>query len=97
MNSKILKFRNSCAEDGIELTPKEAKKVARAYQNLKDEIISGLEEYPGFYEGICNRTTEEKLEDINNIKDKFQCEMTLKEYNELQELIKKVCELEGFN
>lgn len=95
MNSNILFFRNSCAEDGIELTPKEAKKFYNAYIALKEEIEVAIVACPTFYMELCNRTTEQKLEDLRRINEERGDNMTLKDYNELQATVKKICELEG--
>jgi len=95
MNPNILLFRNSCAEDGIELTPKEAKKFHDTYMQLREEIANAIEDCPTFYMELCNRTTEQKLEDIERLHEKGES-MTLKDYNELQATIKKICELEGY-
>lgn len=96
MNSNILFFRNSCAEDGIELTPKEAKKFYNAYMALREEIQEAVAVCPTFYLDLCNRTTEQKLEDIRRINRERSDSMTLKDYNELQATVKKICELEGY-
>ena len=88
-------FRNWCAENGTELTPKQAKKMVKAYQSLKNEITTAIESCPNFYLELCNRTTEEKLGDVQRMKEKG-CEMTLNEYNELQGMIKSICEIEGY-
>jgi hypothetical protein len=97
VNKKILAFRDSCAEDGVELTPAQAKKMFKVYVNLKDEIDRAVKECPSFYHDLCNRTTEEKLRDMANIEKCGGEAMSLKEYNELQSMIKKICELEGYN
>jgi len=89
-------FRNLCAEDGVELTPQEAKDTMLCYENFSDSIKEAHEAYPYFYNDICNRTTEEKLEDIKNLENNG-CKMTLKEYNQLQKTIIKVCKLEGYD
>lgn len=96
MNPDILYFRNSCAEDGIELTPKEAKKFHDAYILLKEGVENAVAEFPNFYLDLCNRTTEQKLEDIKRINKERGDNMTLKEYNELQDTVKKICEIEGY-
>ena len=95
MNSNILLFRNLCAEDGVELTPGEAKKFYKAYIALKQEIAEAVEECPEFYMELCNRTTEQKLADIECMNAKG-VDMTLKDYNELQKTVKRICELEGY-
>jgi hypothetical protein len=95
MNPKILNFRNSCAEDGIELTPTEANKFYKAYAALKKEIKSAVAQYPTFYMELCNRTTEQKMEDLERLNGRG-ADMTLKDYNELQATIKRICELEGY-
>jgi hypothetical protein len=96
MKPEILAFRNSCAEDGIELTPKEAKKFHDAYFRLREGIENAVAECPTFYLDLCNRTTEQKLEDIKRINRERDDNMTLKEYNELQDTVKKICEMEGY-
>jgi hypothetical protein len=96
MNPNILFFRNSCAEDGIELTPKEANKFYKAYVALKKEIEDAVAQCPTFYMELCNRTTEQKLEDIKRINRERGDSMTLKDYNELQATVKTICELEGY-
>lgn len=95
MSSNILKFRESCAEDGIELTPNQANKFYKAYVVLKDEIEQAVAVCPGFYQELCNRTTEDKLKDLRRM-NQSGANMTLKDYNELQATIKKICELEGY-
>ena len=97
MNEHILNFRNSCAEDGIELTPSEAKNMFDVYEILKDKIEAAVSECPNFYLNLCNRTTEEKLEDIKRINKESGDNIMLKEYNELQNTVKMVCEIEGYN
>lgn len=89
-------FRNMCAEDGFELTPAEAKDMLVCYENFIDSIKEAYEDCPDFCNDIRNRTTEEKLADIKRLKNKG-CKMTLKQYNELQKTIIKVCELEGLD
>lgn len=96
MKPNILCFRNSCAEDGIELTPKEAKNFYNAYIALRDEIQEAVAICPTFYMDLCNRTTEQKLEDLRRINTERGDHMSLKDYNELQTTIKKICELEGY-
>jgi hypothetical protein len=96
MNSKILQFRNCCAEDGIELTPKEAKNFFNAYKAFRDEIREAVEACPTFYQDLCNRTTEQKLEDIKRINEERGDNMTLKDYNQLQAMAKKICEIDGY-
>ncbi len=96
MQAKIIAFRNSCAEDGIELTPQEAEKMYNAYLALREEIVNAARQYPGFYEDVCNRTLEEKLEDMKQIEKREGRPISLKEYNDLQEMIKRVCEMEGY-
>ena len=95
MNPNILQFRNSCAEDGIELTPGEAKRFYKAYIALREEIEEAISVCPNFYLELCNRTTEDKLKDLKRM-NKEGANMTLKEYDELQATIKKICELEGY-
>lgn len=95
MNVEILNFRNNCAENGIELTPREAGNFYKAYLTLKDEIEAAFAICPTFYQKLCNRTTEEKLEDLKRL-NKMGAEMTLKDYNELQSTVKRICELEGY-
>lgn len=95
MSPKILNFRNSCAEDGIELTPNEANKFYKAYVALKKEIKDAVAQCPTFYVELCNRTTEQKVEDLERLNDRG-ADMTLKDYNELQATIKRICELEGY-
>jgi hypothetical protein len=92
----VLAFRNWCAETGTELTPKEAKKIAKSYVGLKSEIEKAVSSFPEFYMEICNRTTGQKLDDIKRMKKKG-CDMSLKEYNELQEIVKSICEIEGYD
>jgi hypothetical protein len=89
-------FRNMCAEDGFELTPAEAKETITCYENFLSSIKEACEDCPDFYNDLCNRTTEEKLADIKRL-EKKGCKMTLKQYNELQKTIIKVCELEGYD
>lgn len=93
---ETLVFRNLCAEDGVELTPQEAKDTVMCYENFLTSIKEAFEACPNFYNDISNRTTEEKLEDIKRLKKKG-CKMNLKEYNRLQKTIMRVCELEGYD
>jgi len=95
MNQKILMFRNVCAEEGIELTPEEANAVFNVYQSLRQEIAEAVAQYPNFYLNLCNRTTEDKLEDIRLMNEANGANITLKEYNQLQETIKIICEIDG--
>jgi hypothetical protein len=92
----VMTFRTACAEDGVELTPQEAKDTVMCYDKFLTSIKEAFEFCPNFYQDISNRTTEEKLEDIKRLKKKG-CKMTLKEYNRLQKTIMRVCELEGYD
>ncbi len=91
----ILNFRQSCAESGIELTPEQANKFYKAYVALREEIEEAIAECPDFYMEICNRTTEQKMQDLEKM-NKCGANMSLKEYNEIQATVKKICELEGY-
>jgi hypothetical protein len=62
---------------------------------MRDEIAVAVIESPTFYQDLCNRTTEQKLQDIEELRE-MGATMTLKEYNELQAMAKKICELEGY-
>lgn len=95
MKYNILKFRNECAENGVEFTPAEAKNVHEKYLDFIDEIEYAVATYPNFYLELCNRTTEEKLEDIREMNERGQS-ITLKEYNELQAAVKMICETQGY-
>lgn len=94
MNDHLL-FRDVCAENGIELTPIEAKKFHRAYNALREEIRDAVAVNPTFYQELCNRTTEQKLMDMEEMREQG-APMTLREYNELQAMVKKICEIEGY-
>lgn len=96
MNPSISLFRNYAAEAGIELTLEEADKFYKAYIALKDEIAEAVEQCPSFYQELCNRTTEQKLEDIERVNSVSGDNMTLKDYQEIQKMVKKICELEGY-
>ncbi len=93
--SPHLQFRDICAQDGVELTPAESKKYFKAYIALRGEIAEAVAQYPNFYLDLCNRTTEQKLDDVAEM-NRQGAKMTLKEYNELQAMVKKICELEGY-
>ena len=90
-----LKFRDVCAQDGVELTPAEAKKYFKAYVTLKEELAEAVAEYPNFYLDLCNRTTEQKLDDMAEM-NRQGANITFREYNELQAMVKKICEIEGY-
>lgn len=92
-----LNFRNMCAEDGVELTPQQAEKTITCYEEFVDSIKIAYEEIPNYYNKICNKTTEEKLQDIENLEKEKGCKMSLKEYNELQKTIIAVCKIEGYD
>jgi len=96
MNSSISLFRNYAAEAGVELTLEEAEKFYKAYIVLKEEIAEAVEQCPDFYQEICNRTTEQKLEDLKRLNDMGAGGMTLKDYQEIQKMVKRICELEGY-
>lgn len=91
-----LEFRNKCAEAGVELTPQEAKVYYKGYKAFRKQIKKARKACPNFYMEICNRTTEQKLEDIERL-SKQGCIMSLREYNELQSMIKSLCEIEGYD
>ena len=95
MNEQIAFFRNSCAEDGVELTPGEAERFFNAYQSLKAKIEKAVALCPNFYMDLCNSTTEDKLNDLKRLNANGG-NMTFKEYLELQSTIKKICEIEGY-
>ncbi len=95
MKKHILQFRESCAEDGVELTPEQANKFYKAYIALRDELVDAVAQCPTLYQDLCNRTTEQKLEDLKQL-NKMGAKMTLRDYNELQETVKKICEMEGY-
>lgn len=95
MNKKVLEFRNSCAVDGIELTPQEAENVISDYADAKNRIQAILEENPNFLQDICGRTKKEKMKDLQEFK-KMGCKITLKDYNEVIEAICLICDAEGF-
>ncbi len=96
MNPSISLFRTYAAEAGVELTPQESEKFYKAYIALKEEIAEAVEQCPDFYQEICNRTTEQKLEDIQRMNEMGAGGMTLKDYQEIQSMVKKICELEGY-
>jgi hypothetical protein len=96
MNPSISLFRNYAAEAGIELTLEEAEKFYKAYIALKEEIAEAVEQCPDFYQELCNRTTEQKVEDIQRMNNMGAGGMTLKDYQEIQKMVKKICELEGY-
>lgn len=95
MKNHILQFRESCAEDGVELTPQQANKFYKAYIALRDELVDAVAQCPTLYRDLCNRTTEQKLDDLKEL-NKMGAKMTLRDYNELQETVKKICEMEGY-
>jgi len=94
MHPNTLRLRNSCAEDGIEMTPAEADKLLNGYLEFKKSIDKAMALNPNFYRDVCNKTTEEKLREIKLMKEQGQ-KMTLKEYNEIQKMVKYVCEAQG--
>lgn len=96
MSFEIFEFRNACAEDGVELTPNEAGEFLNAYEVLKDQIKEAIDICPNFYLDLCNRTTEEKLEDLKSLNAQGGKKMNLNDYNELQRTVKKICEIEGY-
>src|SRR5262245_8065330 len=96
MSPNILKFRESCAEDGIELTHGQANKFYKAYVALKEEIQQAVAVFHDFYQKLCNSITQDKLKDLKRM-NQAGANMNLKDYNELQATIKKICELEGYN
>jgi len=96
MNPSISLFLYYFAEAGVELTLEEADKFYKAYIALKDEIAEAVEQCPNFYQELCNRTTEQKLEDIERVNSVSGDNMTLKDYQEIQKMVKKICELEGY-
>lgn len=96
MNPSISLFRNYAAEAGVELTLKEAEKFYKIYIAMKEEIAEAVEQCPSFYQDLCNRTTEQKLEDIERLNEMGAGGMTLKDYQEIQKMVKKICELEGY-
>ena len=94
MHPNSLKLRNSCAEDGIEMTPAEADRLLNGCIEFKKAIDEAVEQIPNFYRDVCNKTTSEKLREIKLMKEQGQ-EMTLKEYNEISKMIKYICESQG--
>jgi hypothetical protein len=95
MDKKLAEFRERCAESGLELTPVEAKKFLFAYSALRDEVRTSVKQNPNFYLELCNRTTEQKLSDISQLKEQG-CPMSLKEYNEIQRMVKNICVIDGY-
>jgi hypothetical protein len=93
----ILNFRESCAEDGIEITPEEAERIAESFLAFREEIINAVEENPNYYQEVCNKTLEEKLEEIKLLEEREGKRISLREYNDLLKMIKQICELEGLN
>lgn len=96
MNKEHMEFRQKCAEQGVELTPSQAKKFCAAYKALKDEVKQAVKANPNFYLEICNRTTEQKLSDIKKL-DGEGCPMSLKDYNKIQKMVKDICVIEGYD
>ena len=92
----LSKFRNYCAEKGFELTPKEANKLLAAYDSLKEAIAEAFAINPNFYKDICNKTVREKADDMRAISEQEGHKLSCKEYNELQKMIKLICEIEGY-
>jgi hypothetical protein len=93
----ILNFRESCAEDGIEITPEEAEQIAESFLAFREEIINAVEENPNYYRDVCNKTVEEKLEEIKLLEEREGNHISLREYNDLLNMIKRICEMEGLN
>jgi len=91
---KALHFRNMLAEDGIELTPKEAEKVTWIYESLTEYVRQQLAEDPYFPLKLEDETTEQKLGNIKELEEEFGMKMGLREYNELKEVMLAMCELE---
>lgn len=91
-----LEFRNRCAEVGYELTPAEGKKLYKSYQAFRKEIKKAVKQVPSFYLDVCNKTTEQKLDEIELL-NSAGCPTSLREYNELNKIIKCICEIEGYD
>jgi hypothetical protein len=92
-----MKFRNELAEEGHELTPEQAKKLHMYFENFKDSVKEAVKVEPNFYRIVCNRTTEEKLVDMKRYEKSHNDKMTLKEYNKIQEAVKLICEVYGYD
>lgn len=92
-----MKFRNELAEEGYELTPEKAHKLHVYFENFKESVKEAVKVDPNFYRIFCNRTTEEKLEDMKRYEKSHNDKMTLKDYNQIQEAIKLICEVYGYD
>ncbi len=93
--ANFLEFRNKCAEIGVELVPKRAKVLFSIYEFFRKQVKKAKKDSPNFYLELCNRTTEQKLEDIRILK-KSGCKMSLKYYNDLRIIMKSICEIENY-
>lgn len=92
----VLTFRNSAAEDGLELTPEEAKELLDQYDYLKNCIKEGCGKHHNFYNHLKNLTTEQKLDKIKELEKERGVKFSLKEMNETIKLLLQICELEGY-
>jgi hypothetical protein len=94
MNPEILKIRNSCAEEGVELTPIEVSNLLEAYGKLKKIVKEAFESSPDFYNLLCNAIKNNKIEELHKFyKD---ANVTSQDFNDFIKALKRVCELEGY-
>lgn len=95
MNPKILKFRNSCAEEGVELTPDEVVNLFTGYKKLKKIVKRAVKECPDFYFKLCTMSNEDKARDLQEL-CRQGVNMSPQDFEDFTKALKRVCEIEGY-
>lgn len=95
MHPNILAFRNSCAEEGVELTPDEVIKLFTGYKKLKKIVKNAVKACPDFYYKLCNMTTEDKAKDLKEL-CRQGVNMSPQDFDDFTKALKRVCEIEGY-
>lgn len=88
-----MRFRNSLAEQGMELSPSDAHEVWDVCQHAIATVRNELDANPNFYNDFLNFTTEQKWDHIRILREEG-LELSYQQYNDYRKVILHICEQE---